>query len=285
MPPPIAYLPHMEELDRQALRQQTRCGEGTMVWRTWGTGEPILLLHGAHGSWLHWHHNIPELSRHYRLIVPDLPGFGSSDVVLPLESPQAHAQTVADGLREILGDDVSVSVVGFSAGAFLGCHLDVIAPGLVSRLIMVDAGGLGTPMRVVPFESMRGLDAAQRWEANRRNLDAFMYHDGTLIDDGAIIMSAMEAPRMRSHFPYFIVPDHLLAIARQVRAPIDLAWGEFDYPHPDPEGNLAAVREFQPDAHLRVVHGAGHWSMGEQPARFNRALLELLQLPQRPRLG
>ena len=49
-----------------------------MVWRVWGSGEPLVLFHGGSGSWTHWIRNIPELSRHYELWVPDIPGLGDS---------------------------------------------------------------------------------------------------------------------------------------------------------------------------------------------------------------
>jgi len=285
MPREFVHLPHMRELDSSATHVETPCGEGTMKWRLWGAGDPLVLLHGAHGSWLHWQYNIAELARHYRVIVPDIPGFGESAVIEPLDSPEAHAQVLAEGLAKLLPDSQPADVVGFSAGAFLGCHLDVAAPGRVRRLVMADAGGLDTPMRWVEMVSMRGLDTDQRWEANRINLARFMYHDAGRVDDGAIVMSALEAPRMRSRFVIHIVPDKLLPIARKVRAPIDLVWGEFDYPHPDPEANLAMVHAFQPEARLRVIHGAGHWPMGERPEAFNTAVLDLLSLPPRPRLA
>lgn len=278
----VGLLPQMRELDSRAEHVETPCGDGTMKWRIWGDGEPVLLLHGAHGSWLHWQHNIPELSRHYRLLVADMPGFGDSDVVEPLESPEVHARVLEDGLRRILPPGQQVALVGFSAGALIGSHLAVAAPDLVRRLVIVGAGGLGTPMHHATMVSMRGLDAAGRWEANRTNLSPFMFHDASRVDDAAIVMTALGAPRMRSRIAYHVVPDKLTPVLERVRAPIDLVWGEFDWPHPDPELNAGVVRAFQPEAELRVVAQSGHWAMGEWPERFNAALLSLLQTPPRP---
>ena len=58
-----------------------------MVWRVWGSGEPLVLFHGGSGSWTHWIRNIPELSRHYELWVPDIPGLGEFDEVVFAEDP------------------------------------------------------------------------------------------------------------------------------------------------------------------------------------------------------
>ena len=61
-------------LNRAARRLATPCGDSTMIWRVWGTGAPLVLLHGGYGSWTHWIRVIPVLSRHWQLWVPDMPG-------------------------------------------------------------------------------------------------------------------------------------------------------------------------------------------------------------------
>ena len=49
-----------------------------MVWRTWGDGPALVLLHGGSGSWTHWVRNIAHFERDYRVIAGDLPGLGDS---------------------------------------------------------------------------------------------------------------------------------------------------------------------------------------------------------------
>ena len=44
----------INRLDAFSERRDTPCGEGTMVWRAWGGGVPLVLLHGGFGSWTHW---------------------------------------------------------------------------------------------------------------------------------------------------------------------------------------------------------------------------------------
>ena len=61
--------------DGTAERFETPCGDGRMVWRSWGSGRPILLLHGGAGSWRHWIRTLPALS-HRRVLAPDTPGLG-----------------------------------------------------------------------------------------------------------------------------------------------------------------------------------------------------------------
>jgi pimeloyl-ACP methyl ester carboxylesterase len=61
-------------IEATARKERTPCGDGTIVWRVWGAGEPLLLLHGGSGSWTHWIRNIPELAQRFEVWVPDIPG-------------------------------------------------------------------------------------------------------------------------------------------------------------------------------------------------------------------
>ena len=99
---PAAFL---DRLERTAWRTETPCGDGTMVWRSWGDGPVLVLFHGGAGSWRHWAHNIDVLSREYRLLVPDLPGLGESAFPPVGDDAMQVAQIVARGIGIVLGED------------------------------------------------------------------------------------------------------------------------------------------------------------------------------------
>lgn len=272
------------ELARAATRYETTCGDGFMVWRTWGSGRPVLLLHGSHGSWLHWIRNIPALASEYQLWVPDLPGYGESAAPSLLRSPESHAQAIADGLRELPTGREQIAVVAFSLGAMVGSHLSVLDPERVQRLLLVDAGGLGTPMRHPTLAALRGLDGEARQKAIRANLTGMMLHEEASVDDVAEwIQGHTIRPTSRLHFE--IIPDKLLPVLGRVPVQMDALWGEYDFPHPDPEANAAVLRQFQSGVALRTISGAGHWSMFEGAPQFNSALVELLASPLRADAG
>src|SRR5262245_16088085 len=168
-------------LEAQSTRHETRCGEGTVVWRSWGEGPPLLLAHGAQGSWTHWFRNIPGLARQRTLWVPDLPGFGESAPPVG-DARQGLADALALGLRELVGDKLPIDAIGFSFGAIALGHLDALHPGLLRRIILVDAGGLGTPHGHFVLKRISGLRGAEREAVIRDNLLAFMLHAPDSVD-------------------------------------------------------------------------------------------------------
>src|SRR6266536_391255 len=93
------FVAHIESLGARAV---IPCGAGAMVWRIWGEGPPLVLLHGASGSWAHWIRNVLWLAARFRVLVPDLPGFGDSDM-----PPAPHT---VDGLASVLAAGLDITV-------------------------------------------------------------------------------------------------------------------------------------------------------------------------------
>jgi pimeloyl-ACP methyl ester carboxylesterase len=106
-----------------------------------GRGEPVLLLHGFPDSAALWRHQIPALvEAGYRVIAPDLRGFGESD--RPAD-PAAYAMPVliADVLGLLKALDVErAAVVGHDWGAGLAWSLAMAAPQVVQRLAVLSVG-------------------------------------------------------------------------------------------------------------------------------------------------
>ncbi|MBY4596358.1 alpha/beta fold hydrolase [bacterium BD-1] len=71
----------MAALAATARREDVRTDTGTVAWRAWGSGPPLVLLHGSHGSWRHWVRNIEALAAQRTVCAPDMPGYGDSDTL------------------------------------------------------------------------------------------------------------------------------------------------------------------------------------------------------------
>ena len=106
-------------LDRACARRTTPNGAGEVVWRIWGAGAPLVLLHGGTGSWMHWMRNIEQLARDFTLLVPDLPGSGESSSPQPPISADGIAATLSHGLTSLIGARTRFAMAGFSMGGLI----------------------------------------------------------------------------------------------------------------------------------------------------------------------
>ena len=283
---PLSPEAGLAALESRARRIDTPCGEGTMAWRVWGEHRaggpaPLVLGHGSQGAWSHWVRNIAVLAETRMVIALDLPGQGDS-APPPEATHAAIAEVMAAGLHQILGPNLPTDVAGFSMSGTLLTWLAALHPGVVRRLVLIGCGGLDTAHGHIDIASPRGLEGEARTARLKANLLGLMLHHPESVDTMALHLLVTNARRARMVAPGLVIPDRLKLALPRVTVPVDVIWGEFDRPHPDPAVQEAVIRAFQPDCDFRVIEGAGHWAMYERPAAFNSALLAILDTPLRP---
>jgi len=266
------------ELDGRARRFETPCGEGVMVWRSWGSGPPLVLFHGSHGSWLHWARNIDALAADRTLWVADMPGYGES-AMPPGQDHASYSAVLAEGLRGLVAPELPLEIVGFSFGGVVGAYFSALHPGLVRRLVLVDTGGLDTPMGHLVLQRFRKLEGEERRAALRANLLALMIHDPARVDDLALYIQEFDSLRARMNPTALVLPDRLIEALPKIDAQLSAIWGGHDQPHPVPEAQEEVLRRHRPEIAFRTIPDAGHWVMYEQPAMFNQTVQELLARP------
>lgn len=265
----------LDELESRARRVETPCGEGTMVWRVWGSGPKLVLGHGGQGAWSHWIRNVDALSAHYTVIAADLPGHGDS--AMPgVTSHDAISAAVATGMAQLLEPGEQADFIGFSFGGAVFTHFAARHPQFVRRVVMVGTGGLGTPHGHIDLGRVSGLKGDLRKAAIKRNLLGLMLHHAATVDDMAMHLLIENARKARLSVVDLVLPDKVLDALPRLKVPLDAIWGQFDRPHPEPSVQEVVLRRYQPDLDFRVISGAGHWAMYERAQAFNAALLDLL---------
>ena len=100
----------------------------------------VVLLHGSPGGKHDFKTVVPKLAAEYRVIVPDLPGFGDSERDVPDYSFRAHARYVLE-LLDTLGIH-DAHVVGFSMGGGVALSLADLAPRRVRSITMLSSIGV-----------------------------------------------------------------------------------------------------------------------------------------------
>jgi 2-hydroxy-6-oxonona-2,4-dienedioate hydrolase len=261
-------------IDASARKIETPCGDGHMVWHLWGTGQPLVLLHGGYGSWTHWLRNIASLEKSFTVIAPDLPGLGDSATPPAPHSAESIAAILVEGLDRVAPPG-PVALAGFSFGAVIGGHVAAQAGRRIAAFLMIGAAGLGLPRpslaklsRVEP-----GMSAEEIWEIQRGNLAILMFGDASRIDALAVHLQNENTRRARLDSRPIAFTDTLIHTLPRATARLGAIWGEKDSTCvPYIAQKFEVLRGIQKDAYCDVIEDAGHWAQWEQTSAFEEKL-------------
>ena len=266
-------------LEGLGTRLETCVGGRRVVWRRFGSGPDLLLLHGGHGNWLHWVRNIEQLSLTRTLWVPDMPGFGDSDTIDSGGSEAERMQLLVDALVQSMialrGFSVPVDAIAFSFGAFVATR--VAQGGLVRRLgLVAPAGHSGRRPPRSPLAKWRGDGALpDRQAALRYNLATLMLHDPATIDELAMSIYEAQCDAARFKVRYILRAGGLEADLIAFTGPLLLLWGEHDVTG-FPQELAPQLAAGHMHAKWQIVQGAGHWVQYERPELVSSLLQDWL---------
>jgi pimeloyl-ACP methyl ester carboxylesterase len=241
-------------------------------------GVPLLLLHGIPGRASVWDKVIDRLPDGYRVIVPDLLGFGASS--RPNGALDLHAENQANTLAVALDqlDIASVMVVGHDFGGPVALWLIRLRPGLVTHLGLVATNvmpdtPIPQPLNLLTAPVVGGLvermmmsPSALRMMANRG-----VGRPKIAIDGRAYVGDRRQARAIRTIFStslrnlrdlYTPTKEALDALT----IPVFVAWGENDPFFPVAEGRRIA--DAVAGSTFTVFNGAGHFLPDERPDRL-----------------
>lgn len=260
MPNPVNQqtLDWIAAFEQRATRHVVTVGEHQVVWRQFGEGAPLVLIHGGHGSWLHWARNIEALSQDFSLWIPDLAGYGDSSDPR-FDDFSTMVDVTAECLIQLFGSETPFDLAGFSFGGLVSANL--AAKGLsVRRLALLGPGGHGGPRRergkLINWK--RAETHEELIEAMRFNLWAHMIYADSHIDTFAMGIHTYSCihTRFRSRG---ISGRGLLGPALDAYSGETLMiWGEHDITC-TPEYLMTHMI----DGHARrqglILSGVGHW--------------------------
>jgi len=254
-----------------------------------GSGDsppPVLFVHGLGGCWQNWLENIPRVAQERRVLAPDLPGFGSSEMPLDRISIPGYGRFL-EKFCERLGLE-QVVVVGNSMGGFVGAELAIQQPARVERLVLVSAAGLSiTNVRRRPVQTWGRATAAVgaygaahlrpmivRPRLRHAALGYVVRHPTRLRADLAWeIMSGAGRPGFLDALNALLDYDFRDRLG-DIRAPTFIVWGQDDMLVP-----VEDASEFErliPNSRKVIFEDTGHVPMLERPETFNSLLMEFL---------
>ncbi|QLQ32398.1 MAG: alpha/beta fold hydrolase [Candidatus Thiothrix singaporensis] len=241
-----------------------------------GNGQPVLLIHGSGpgvSAWANWRLSIPELAKQFRVIAPDMAGFGFSerkpDAVYNMDNWVKQAIGLLDALEL-----EKASVVGNSFGGALALAMAIRHPDRVNKLVLMGSVG-------VPFHITDGLDKVWGYEPSLENmkalLDIFAYSRELVTDELAELRyQASIRPGFQESFSsMFPAPrqqwvDAMTSPQEAIRALPHhtlIVHGRDD--KVIPLQNAYDLLGLIGHSELHVFGQCGHWTQIEHAARFN----------------
>jgi pimeloyl-ACP methyl ester carboxylesterase len=232
-----------------------------------GAGDPLVMVHGWPQHWFEWRDLIPELAGRYRVICPDLRGFGWSDAPPGRYEKETLAGDLL-GLLDVLELE-RVRLVGHDWGGGWALAFAQRAPERVERLALINSVPFLAGYRwhrVARMWRRRGVGELLMGSVSQRTLAA---STPELKPRARVIAQRFDQGTQRAILRlYRSAPeDHLARAGEQlgrITCPALVLWGERD-PYIAPSF-AQAYADALPDATAQVIPDAGHWPWLAQPA-------------------
>jgi len=253
-----------------------------------GDARPIVFIHGLSGQWQNWLENIPRFAQERRVIAPDLPGFGASEMPREKISIERYGRVVAELCERL--DLAPAVLVGNSMGGFVAAEVAIRWPEIAERLMLVAAAGVSQadlaarPVKVgakaialLTASTLAQLrHAARRPRARHWFLSVVARHPGALKADMAFegLLKGSGRPGFEDALMANLSYDFRDRLPR-IGCPTLILWGEKDAVIPVRDAER--FRELIPGARKRVLRDTGHVPMVERPPTFNAELARFLE--------
>ncbi|ONI74364.1 hypothetical protein BWI15_13690 [Kribbella sp. ALI-6-A] len=275
--------------------------QGTSLrYQIGGEGDPVVLLHGWPQHSLQWHSVAPRLAEQYRVLVPDLPGCGSSSI------PRSgfDKQSIARSVRQLV-DDLElgpIRLVGYDHGAGVAYNYASADPDSVTQLAFIEyvLPGCGYERAMQPTPDWH---TGSNWQLafftvpdvaefafrgrERELLNWFFWHgscDGSAVSPEHLdeyVRNVSRPGALRAGIEYYAAAWQDLAaneasMQRKLTMPALGIGGSHNL------GEMAgkAMSQVAESPRSAVVSHAGHWVSDENPEELTQILLDFFTVTQ-----
>jgi 3-oxoadipate enol-lactonase len=233
-----------------------------------GNGPPLFLFHSLLSDRASFDAIVPDLSRSFRVIVPELPGFGGSQTISG--GLAGVADRMAEAVQDGAGGDAAI-VLGNGYGGFVALQMAIRHPKLASKLILADCGAAFSEDGREAFRNMaaaskaKGLAAITDVAMRRLFAPAFQEQHPDLMRDRREAFLRTDPEVFRAACSALAELD-LRPDLGKVRVPALVLVGEHDEATPPPMSHELAAG--LPNARLKIIAGCAHVPQLQSPKLF-----------------
>jgi pimeloyl-ACP methyl ester carboxylesterase len=246
-------------------------------WRRFGHGPDLLLLHGGHGSWLHWVRTIEPLAQRYTVWVPDMPGYGASSTP-PENTLVSLTEILRVSFARFVSEQTSLVIVGFSFGGLVASQLAVLRSAITHLVLLGPAGHDGERRPRAELVNWRFAyksgDEAALAAAMRHNLLNQMLHLEANADCLALHVHTQSCLQTRFQSRSISRSKALIPLLNQLDCAVTLVWGEHDVTA-EPTKLQERLLANRANRNAHILPNAGHWVQYEAANQVNALLLAL----------
>jgi 4,5:9,10-diseco-3-hydroxy-5,9,17-trioxoandrosta-1(10),2-diene-4-oate hydrolase len=256
-----------------------------------GAGVPVLMLHGGGpgaSGLSNYSRNVEALAQRFRVLVPDMPGYGKSTKGVDVDDPFGDIAAAMHGLLDAL-DIERAHVVGNSLGGGVALRMALEQPQRVGRVVLMGPAGIGISQGK-PTDGLKRLLGYYVGEGP--TLDKLrQFVCGDLVFDGSRISEAMLRERFESSVdpevianPPLRAPKDLEAFKRldflldprlpKLENPTLALWGTED--RVNPSSGALALQGKLPACDAYLFSRTGHWVQWERADEFNAVVAAFL---------
>lgn len=249
-----------------------------------GEGFPVIMLHGGGpgaSGMSNYSRNVEVLARQFRVLVPDMQGYGRSSKGLDRDDPFGDLADAMFGLMDAL-QIRRAHLVGNSLGGACALRMALEQPARVAALVLMGPGGVNTT-RALPSKGLKTLlnyygGSGPSREKMAHFIRNYLVHDASQVDEAVIEAryrasidpEVVAAPPLRR--PPGLAAALRMDFTRDPRlsactVPALVLWGAQDKVNP-PSGG-AALQKRMRNCDLYQFSNTGHWVQWERPAEFN----------------
>jgi 3-oxoadipate enol-lactonase len=252
--------------------------DGTVNAGQSGQGPALFLFHSLLSDRASFDAITPTLSQSFRVIVPELPGFGGSKAV------EGGLAAVADRMAQAVTDGAGggeAIVLGNGYGGFVALQMAIRHPGIATKLILADCGAAFPEPGRQAFRNMAAASAAKGLQAitdvamRRLFAPEFQEQHPDLMRDRREAFLKTDIDVFQAACGALAELD-LRPELKQVRVPVLVLVGEHDEATPPPMSyELTAGL---PDARLLIIPGCAHVPQLQSPELFLAAIGDFLAI-------